>query len=172
MIEFFEVSDKLKLGCYVLFNIEIGDSLYLFYSSARGEDEANIFVSRLVKTSMGDELFNDFSNGEKDNLDNVFKELINSDKFIFSDYKMNNDIRPLVGSKFSKDLCYVCTMSKGDLLSFLNKYHLKVDKRRPVIKVDKEKFVTSEKAESVLLILLGIFVLLLSCLVIFNFFNK
>ena len=86
-------------------SITYQDNSYLVYSIRRDKDNANVFVSKLVKGSLGYLIIDDFSNGEKEVIDGVVKRIINkeSKETIEGDgFIIVNDIK-----KFYKSIRYL-----------------------------------------------------------------
>ena len=65
MIEIIDINSKKKMIGMVIASIKYMSDNYIIYAVDRGNGEANLFVSKLVKMSEGFTFKNDFLNGEK-----------------------------------------------------------------------------------------------------------
>lgn len=174
MVEVMDRKTKHKMMMMVMCGINYQSDSYLIYSIRRDKDSANVFVSKLVKGSLGYLIIDDFSNGEKDVLDNVVKRMLNkeikeeleSDGFnIIKDIEMDSNI------SFDIDNCYVSTVSRDLIKECLIYYNLVNESmfNRPVIEVVEEKSKFNEGfASSMVLIVFGVIIILYSCFVIYS----
>ena len=77
MKEVIDVKDNIKMVAMLLCGVRYDGHEYLLYSIKRNNKEANIFVSKLVRTSDGYRIQHDFDNGEKEILDRLVQRIIN-----------------------------------------------------------------------------------------------
>lgn len=174
MVEVMDRKTKHKMMMMVMCGITYQNDSYLIYSIRRDKDSANVFVSKLVKGSLGYLIIDDFSNGEKDVLDNVVKRMLNkeikeeleSDGFnIIKDIEMDSNI------SFDIDNCYVSTVSRDLIKECLIYYNLVNESmfNRPVVEVVEEKSKFNEGfASNMVLIVFGVIIILFSCFVIYS----
>lgn len=174
MVEVMDRKTKHKMMMMVMCGITYQSDSYLVYSIRRDKTSANVFVSKLIKGSLGYLIVDDFSNGEKEVLDNVVKRMLNkeikeeleSDGFkIIKDIEMDNNI------SFDIDNCYVSTVSRDLIKECLIYYNLVNESmfNRPVVEVVEEKSKFNEGfASSMVLIVFGIIIILFSCFIIYG----
>lgn len=173
-----EVIDK-KTGCKMMMmrlcGIRYQDECYLVYCIRRDVESANVFVSRLIKGSSGYVISNEFLNGEKTVLDGVVKRLLNKDSkdnLIRDGYSFIDDVVMDSDLVFDIDKCYVSTVDRGLIKECLIYYGLVSEDilNRPVVEVREEKNKFSEGfIGSVVLIVMGVFILIFCLVVIFGF---
>lgn len=176
MIEIMDRVTGHKMMMLLMCGIRYQNDSYLIYCIRRGEDEVNVFVSKLLKGSMGYLISDDFSNGEKEVIDGVVKRIINKESketierdgfVIISDINMDNNL------VFDIDKCYVCTVLKSVIKDCLVYYDLVSEKilNQPVVEVidDNRKF-SDGFVSSLVLIVVGVVVSILTLVVVINFF--
>ena len=174
MVEVMDRKTKHKMMMMVMCGINYQNDSYLVYSIRRDKTSANVFVSKLIKGSLGYLIVDDFSNGEKEVLDSVVKRILNknsieeleSDGFsIIKDIEMDSNI------SFDIDKCYVSTVSRDLIKDCLIYYKLVNESmfNRPVVEVVEEKSKFNEGfASSMVLIVFGVVIILFSCFVIYS----
>lgn len=174
MIEIIDRKTAQKMMAMILCGVSYQDDCYLIYCIKRDKENANVFVSRLIKGSLGYVIDDGFSNGEKEVLDNVIKRLLNRESFevlendgfgIMKNIEMDSNLT------FDIDKCYVSTVTRGLIKDCLIYYELVNEKifNQPVVEVvdDKRKF-NEGFASSVVLIIFGVVILIFSCVVIYG----
>lgn len=174
MVEIIDKATMNKMMAMILCGICYQDDCYLIYCIRRDKEEANIFVSKLIKGSLGYVIDTNFSNGEKEVLDGIVKRLLNKESVeslenagftIMKNIEMDSNLT------FDIDKCYVSTVSRDLVKLCLIYYGLVSEKMfdQPVVEVieDKRKF-NEGFASSIVLIVFGVFILLFSCFVIYS----
>lgn len=168
MVEIIDDNTNRKMMAMILCNICYNDDCYVIYAIQREKDEANIFVSKLVKNTNGYVFDYNFSNGEKNVMDNVIKRILNRDNLDILNrdgFFINNDITYDDILYFNIDKCYVSTVSKSLIKDCLVYYDLVNEKmfEQPLVEVieDKRKF-NEGFVGNVMLIMFGIFILIFS----------
>ena len=152
------------------------DKCYLVYSIRRDNIQANVFVSKLIKGSMGYIILDDFDNGEKEVLDGIVKRLLNKEGIDILEndgFSIMKDINMDSNLTFDMDKCYVATVDRKLIKDCLIYYGLVNEKmfNQPVVELveDKRKF-NEGFASSFILIGFGIFVLIFAGIVIYSVF--
>ena len=174
MIEIIDRATMQKMMAMIVCGLCYQGDCYLIYCIRRNNEEANVFVSKLIKGSMGYVIDTDFSNGEKEVLDGTInrilnkesKEVLERDGFTFlKDIEMDSNLT------FDIEKCYVSTVSRGVIKNCLIYYGLVTEKmfNQPVVEVieDKRKF-NEGFASSVVLIVFGVIIILISCFAIYS----
>lgn len=172
MIEVIDKATVQKVMAMILCGICYQNDCYLIYCIRRNKDEANIFVSKLIKGSLGYVMDTDFSNGEKEVLDGIIKRLLNKESIeslnnsgftIIKNIEMDNNLT------FDIEKCYVSTVNRGLIKDCLIFYNLVSANKlnQPIIEVvdDTRKF-NEGFASNVVLIVFGIAILLFAIAVI------
>lgn len=174
MVEVIDRKTAHKMMMMVLCGICYQDTCYLVYCIRRDKENANVFVSRLIKGSMGYIINDDFDNGEKEVLDNVVKRLLNKEKMKlleYNGYTILKDINMDSNISFDMDKCYVCTVTRGLIKDCLIYYDLVNESlfNQPVVEVieDKRKF-NESFASSIVLIVFGVFILIFAGIVVYG----
>ena len=139
---------------------------YLLYAIRRDDVDVNLFISKLVRTSDGCTISHEFSNGEREGMEDVVKKFINkypitsleSDGYtFFKDFELEGV------NYFDSKACYVATISKKLLKMCLIFYHL-VDEKIfsiPTLEVlDDKRKVNDGFVGNLFVIIFGVFVLL------------
>lgn len=174
MVEVMDKATSQKMMAMILCGICYQEDCYLVYCIRRDKRDANLFVSKMIKGSLGYVINNDFSNGEKEVLDNIVKRLLNKENknllegdgfTILKVMDMDSNLT------FDIDKCYVSTVNRSLIKDCLIYYDLVNEKifEQPVVEVveDKRKF-NEGFASSVVLIIFGIVILIFSCVVIYG----
>lgn len=173
MVEVMDRKTKHKMMMMVMCGITYQSDSYLVYSIRRDKTSANVFVSKLIKGSLGYLIVDDFSNGEKEVLDSVVKRILNKeikeelerDGFsIIKDIVMDSNIG------FDIDNCYVSTVSRDLIKECLIYYNLVNESmfNRPVVEVVEDKKLNEGFASSMVLIVFGVIIIIFSCIVIYG----
>lgn len=174
MVEVIDRKTKHKMMMMVMCGITYQEDSYLVYSIRRDKTSANVFVSKLIKGSLGYLITDDFSNGEKEVLEGVVNKILNKNSLeeLESDgFKIIKDIEMDSNISFDIDNCYVSTVSRDLIKSCLIYYDLVNESmfNRPVVEVVEEKSKFNEGfASSMVLIVFGIIVIVFSCFVIYS----
>lgn len=173
MVEVIDRKTKHKMIMVLMCGITYQRDSYLVYFIRRDKESANVFVSKLIKGSLGYLITDDFSNGEKEVLDSVVNRILNknslkeleSDGFnIIKGIEMDSNI------SFDIDNCYVSTVSRDLIKECLIYYNLVNESmfNRPVVEVIEDKKFNEGFASSIVLIVFGIVIILFSCFVIYG----
>lgn len=174
MVEVMDRKTKHKMMMMVMCGITYQNDSYLVYSIRRDKNSANVFVSKLIRGSLGYLIVDDFSNGEKEVLDSVVNRILNKNSIkelesagfsIIKDIDMDSNI------SFDIDKCYVSTVSRSLIKDCLIYYNLVNESmfNRPVVEVVEEKSKFNEGfASSIVLIVFGVVIILFSCFVIYS----
>ena len=173
MVEVIDRKTKHKMLMMIMCGITYQNDSYLIYSIRRDKMSANVFVSKLIKGSLGYLIVDDYDNGEKEVLDNVVKRLLNkeakevleADGFnIIKEIDMDSNI------SFDIDRCYVSTVSRDLIKECLIFYDLINESmfNRPVVEVVEDKKFNEGFASSMVLIVFGVVIILFSCFVIYG----
>lgn len=174
MIEVIDQETNKKIMTMILCSICYKGDCYVIYVVQRSKDEANVFVSKLIKNSQGYTMNHYFENGEKEVLDKIVqrflnresKEVLESDGFSILENVNLDEI-----NYFDIDKCYVSTVSKTLIKNCLIQYGLVNEKlfEQPVVEVVEDKRLFNEGfAGNVVLIVFGLFILGFSVLVIWG----
>ena len=79
MIEIIDRATMQKMMAMIVCGLCYQGDCYLIYCIRRNNEEANVFVSKLIKGSMGYVIDTDFSNGEKEVLDGTINRILNKE---------------------------------------------------------------------------------------------
>ena len=174
MVEVIDRKTKHKMMMMVLCGITYQSDSYLIYSIRRDKTSANVFVSKLIKGSLGYLIIDDFSNGEKEVLDSVVKRILNKnslDELESDGFRFIKDIEMDSNISFDIDKCYVSTVSRDLIKECLIYYNLVNESmfNRPVVEVVEDKKFNEGFASSMVLIVFGVVIILFSCIVIYGF---
>ena len=174
MVEVIDKDTAQKMMAMILGGIKYQDDYYLVYCVRRDKEEVNVFVSKMFKGNFGYIINDNFSNGEKEVLDNIVKKILNRESkeslekagfILFNDIDLDSNL------EFNIEKCYVGAVSRNLIKNCLVFYGLVSEKifEQPVVEVieDKRKF-NEGVASSIVLIIFGIVVLIFVCFVIFG----
>ena len=174
MVEVMDKKTAHKMMMMILCGICYQGDCYLVYCIRRDKENANVFVSKLIKGSLGYLINDEFANGEKEVLDSVVRRLLNKESIevlendgftILKDMEMDSNLI------FDIDKCYVCTTARSLIKDCLIFYDLVNESifNQPVIEVvdDKRKF-NEGFASSVVLIVFGVLILLFAVFVVWG----
>ena len=93
MIEVIDETTNQKLMALIISSFKYGNELYCLYSIKRDEENDNIFVSKLIKNSLGYTMDNNFEGGEKEAIKGAKKHIKNdSPLLMIAVYHKHNDI--------------------------------------------------------------------------------
>ncbi len=165
MKELIDAKNDMKMMVMVMGGIQYGDDSYVVYSIRRDEKDANIFVSRLIQTSGGYKIDNDFKNGEKEVLDKVIQRIISKEAIISLEndgFKFIKNIELVGVNYFDIDLCYVATVPRKLVKDCLIFYDLVNESvfQSPVVDVKEDKRLFNEGfVGNLFLVIFGIFIL-------------
>lgn len=176
MIELIDKGSNKKLMALVMCGIKYRELSYLVYSIRREEEDANIFVSRLVSNSEGYTIISNFDNGEKEILEGVVKKIINktSVEELESDgFSIISDVSLIGVNYFDVKKSYVSTIPRILVKSVMEYYDLIKDSDRvvPVIDVADDKKYNEGFVSNILLIVFGVFLLIFCVGVIYEVFR-
>ena len=127
MKEVIDVKDNIKMVAMLLCGVRYDGHEYLLYSIKRNNKEANIFVSKLTRTSDGYRIQHDFDNGEKEVLDRLVQRIINRENInsLANDgYSLIQNVELVGVSCFDVHLCYVATVPIKLVKDCMNEYGL------------------------------------------------
>ena len=127
MKEVIDVKNNVKMVAMLLCGVRYDGHEYLLYSIKRNNKEANIFVSKLVRTSDGYRIQHDFDNGEKEILDRLVQRIISResvDSLVSDGYSLIQNVELVGVSCFDVHLCYVATVPIHLIHECLNEYGL------------------------------------------------
>ena len=174
MIEIIDIDTNRKMMAMIICSICYKGDFYILYTIRRDKDDANVFVSKLVRNSQGYAMDSNFENGEKEVLDNIVqrflnresKEVLESDGFSILDNIVLNEKK-----YFDINRCYISTVSRNLIKNCLIHYGLVNSKifEQPVVEVldDKRKF-NEGFVSNIALILFGIFIVIFSIYIIWG----
>ena len=175
MIELIDIDGNIKFMSLIICGINYGNQDYVIYSIKRDEEEDNIFVSKLVKSSSGSAMDNNFSGGEKEALEDVVKSIISKDNIDVLKSKgiaLNKDIDLVKINKFSVMNCYVTTVRRSLVREIMSNYGLfDSSKKKTVVKERDVSYFSKNNFPVLLLIILGVVVVVIFFLIILNFFK-
>lgn len=174
MVEVIDKKTGNKMMAVVICGVCYQGKSYLIYGIRRENEEVNLFVSKLFKATTGYVIDTNFSNGEKEVLDNFIKRFLNKEsKEVLEkdDFIILREIDLDDNLSFDIEKCYVSTISKGLIKDILIYYDLVNESlfKQPVIEVkeDKRKF-NEGFASNVVLIVFGLIILIFSVVVIYG----
>ena len=174
-----EVTDKetnQKLMAMIVCGICYKKDCYIIYCIRREKEEVNLFISKLIQSSQGYVMDNNFSNGEKKVLDDMVQRLLNmeSKEQLGKDgISILKDIVLTDNHYFDIEKCYVSTVPRKLIKNCLVYYQLLNEKmlEPPVVEVVDDRRIFSEGfASNLALIFLGVAVLVFSLIFIWNVF--
>lgn len=174
MVEIIDKDTNQKMMAMILCGISYQNDYYLVYCVRRDKYDANLFASKMIKGSLGYVINNDFSNGEKEVLDNVIKRLLNKDskELLNNDgFTIMKDIEMDSNLIFNIEKCYVSTVSRNLIKDCLIYYDLVSEKilNQQIVDVVEDKRMFNEGfASSMVLIIFGMVILIFSCIVIYG----
>lgn len=174
MVEVMDRETAYKMVMMVVCGVCYQGDCYLVYSIRRDKTHANVFVSKLIKGSLGYIIVDNFANGEKEVLDGVIKRVLNKESIDILEndgFSIMKDIDMDSNLTFDMEKCYVATVDKKLIKDCLIYYGLVNEMmfNQPVIEVveDKHKF-NEGFVSSFILIGFGIFVLIFAFVVIYG----
>ena len=173
MIELIDIDGNIKFMSLIIGYVNYGNQLYVIYSVKRDEEDDNIFVSKLVNSSDGYAMDNNFSGGEKEAMESVIASILNKDSIDSLNEKgiqFVQDINLSEINKFSVTKCYVTTFKRRLIKECMQNYNLVgYEKKKVIVKEKEVSYFSKNNFPSVLLIILGIVIVLIAIFVIFNF---
>ena len=164
MKEFIDIDTHNKMMAMILCGFRYDKNEYLIYAIGRDKDDANIFLSKLVKNSNGYATSYDFLNGEKEALEKMVTKFLNKESISNLEnegFYLIKDVSLEDSNEFDIKTCYVNTISRNyikDCLLFYDLYK-KEDLNSPVVLVKDEKVVNAGFVGNLFLIVLGIGIL-------------
>lgn len=174
MIELIDVDDNIKFMGKIITGINYGDNLYVLYFIERDKNSYNLFISKVIENSVGYVMDNNFFSGEKEAIDNVVASILNKDSIDILKEKgifFVNDISFTDINRFSVSNCYVTTFNKILFDECMLFYDFKIDnnKSNVVVREKEVSYLSENNRPYVYLIILGIFVIIISIVVVVNF---
>lgn len=168
MVEIIDQETNKKVMAMILCNICYKDDCYIIFAVQRDKEDANVFVSKLIKNSRSYVMNNKFKNGEKQVMEKVVQRILNreSREVLESDgFFIIDDISLDEINYFDIKECYVSTVSKKLIKDCLISYNLVNEKifEQPIVEVieDKRKF-NEGFASNIILIIFGVFIVIFS----------
>lgn len=176
MIELIDIDENKKYNAMIICGIKYGSLFYVLYSIKRDDDFDNLFVSKLVKNSVGYTLDNNFSGGEREALDGVVESILNMDsrdRLKENGIELFSDIEFVDINRFSVTKCYVTTYKRILIDNCINNYDLVVDNKVPsvVVKEKEVSYFSKSNRPIVYTILFLIFLVVFGVIVVINFIN-
>lgn len=174
MIELIDVDDNIKFMGKIITGINYGDNLYILYFIERDKTSYNLFVSKVIENSVGYVMDNNFSSGEKEAIDDVVASILSKVSLdVLKEKRVSfvNDISLTDINRFSISNCYVTTFKKSLFDECMLFYDFKIDnnKSNVVVREREVSYLSKNNRPYVYLILLGIFVIIISIVVIISF---
>lgn len=165
MVELFDDKNEVKIVVMIFGEFRYQGKDYVLYCVRREGDEANLFVSKLVRNSVGYVMDYHFENGEKEVVEEIIQKLINQvslnelEKVGFSFLK---DVTYDSILHFDMEICYVATIPRKLVKEMMIYYGLVTDKLfdQPVVDVlpSRKKF-QEGFASNIVLIVFGLFLI-------------
>lgn len=174
MIEIIDQETNQKIMAMILCSICYKEDCYIIYVVQRSKDEANVFISKLIKNSQGYVMNHYFENGEKEVLEKIVQRFLNreSREVLENDgFSILEDINLDEINYFDIEKCYVSTVSKTLIKNCLIYYRLVNEKlfEQPIVEVVEDKRLFNEGfVSNVVLIVLGVIILCFSFFVIWR----
>lgn len=174
MIEVIDKESNQKMMALILCGICYRGDCYLIYCIRRDKEEANLFVSKLIRNSQGYVMDFNFENGEKQVLDVLIQRLLNKEKMDVLEndgFTIMKDVHLDGIQYFAINTCYVSTVSRSVIKDCLIYYELVSEKMfdQPVVEVveDKRKF-NEGFVSNIALIVFGVVLVVFSIWVIYG----
>ena len=178
MVEVIDRDTQNKMMAMMFCKIGYQDESYAVYCIRREKEDANVFISRLVKNSEGYVLDDDFVNGEKEVIEGIIKKLFSKIPVLELEqdgFSLSSELVLSEGLTFDIKKCYVTTVSKKLIKDCMINYNL-VTKNlfdSPLVEVqDEKKYFSKGFVSNILLIIFGITVLLFSIITIIGVIFK
>ena len=174
MVEVMDRKTACKMVMMIMCGICYQGTCYLVYSIRRDKTSANVFVSKLIKGSLGYIIGDDFANGEKEVLDGIVKRLLNRDSIANLEndgFTIMKDINMDSNLTFDIEKCYVSTVLRKLIKDCLIYYGLVNESmfNQPVVEVVEDKRNFNEGfASSFWLIIFGVVILVFAGIVIYG----
>jgi len=170
MVEVIEKNTGTKMMAVMFGKLMYQEESYAIYCIRRGKEDANIFVSRLLKTSEGLALDDDFVNGEKEVIEGIIKKLLSKISLLELEqdgFSLSKEIDLSEGLSFDSKKCYVTTVPRNLIKECMIEYQLVTESifEVPLVEVQEEKLLNKGFISNVILIVFGI-VVIIFCLVV------
>ena len=178
MKELIDKVNNVKMVALLLLGIGYDGDEYVVYSIKRSNDEANIFISKLVSTSDGYSIHNDFSNGEKEVMERIVQRIISKEPIALLErdgFYFIKDVKLVGKNYFDVQGCYVTTVSISLVKECMKYYGLEREDvfESPVVNVKEDKRKLSDGfVGNLFLIVFGIFIIVFCVGVVFSVFFK
>ena len=176
--ELIDIKSNHKMVAMLMMGIGYDKDEYLVYSIKRSELEANVFISKLMKSSSGYVIMNDFTNGEKEVLDKIVQRILsreNVESLEKDGYRFIKNIELEGTNYFDIDLCYVTTIPKSLVKECLIHYNLVSENmlKGPIVEVreEKKKF-NGGLVGNLFLVIFGIFIFIFSIIILYGIIFK
>lgn len=143
MVEVIDSDTGAKMMAMIFAGVQYDGEKYVVYCVRREKEDANVFVSRLVRNSQGYAMDHEFRNGEKEVMEGILQRILNKESKdclakdgiqLFLDFELSGILY------YDINLCYVSTVQVSFLKECMIYYEL-VDKRvleRPVVEVKED----------------------------------
>lgn len=178
MVEVIDQDTLSKLMAMILCGIQYDKKRYIVYVIRREQEDANVFVSRLVQNSQGMVIDYQFENGEKETLEKIVQRILSKESkeslakdgiVLFRNFQLSEI------NYFDIQKCYVTTVLVSLIKECMIYYEL-LDEQ--ALKVPTVEVVESKKkfnegfVSSLVLIILGIVLIIFCIVMIYGFFFK
>ena len=169
MYELIDENNNIKMMALIICTFTYGKTNYCLYSIDRDKNDTNIFVSKIVKNSLGYTLDSNISDDELKALEDIIASFLSKtslDKLREQGFSLT-DIKLSGINKFNEKKCYITTYNKSILKEVMLNYNLEIpNNNTPIIKVKKSKPINKSNIGSILGIILGILTIIICILAI------
>ena len=177
MKEVIDVKDNIKMVALILGGIRYDGHEYLLYSIKRDREEANLFVSKLVKVSDGYKIQHNFDNGEKEVLEKVVQRIISKEAYASLEkdgYSFIRDVNLVGVCCFDVHLCYVATVSVKLVKECMMEYGLVSEDifKSPVVELKEDRVLNKGFVGNVFFIIVGVLVIIFSVVMVISIFLR
>ena len=175
MYELIDENKNIKMMALIICTFTYGKTNYCLYSIDRDNTDTNIFVSKLVKNSLGYTLDSNITDDELKVLEDIVASFLSKtslDNLREQGFSLTN-IKLSGINKFNEKKCYITTYNKSILKEVMLNYNLEIpNNNTPIIKMKKSKPINKSNIGSILGIILGILTLIISILAIIKILFK
>ena len=176
MYELIDENKNVKMMALIICTFTYGNKPYCLYSIERDKEEDNLFVSKVVKNSLGYTLDSNIKDDEKEALDNIiadFLSITSLDTLKEQGFELSN-LKITGINKFNEKKCYVTTYNKVFLKECMLNYKLDIPNNNiiPKVKLKKSKPINKGNFENILIIILGVITIIICILVLIKVFFK
>jgi len=172
MVEIIDKNTGAKMLAMVIGGFSYDNNKYVVYTIKRNQEEANVFVSKLVPNSQGMAMDHKFSNGEKEVCDGIIQRIFNKSlktELVKDGISIFDDVNLGEINYFDIDLCYVTTVLVSLVKECMIFYQLVSERvfNRPVVEVIESKKKFNEGfASNIAVIIMGLVVVVFSVYVL------